>query len=111
MPCRDEQPMHGRPSCAWENFKTPLLRTFPGDVADIVWEHRLGGGVDGYVWKIKWADHGPFALRVVSAGLPRESVPFDRHTYCQSSSGNLSRPRGSDTGHFNENAKMPPSSR
>ncbi|KAK4241302.1 hypothetical protein C8A03DRAFT_12407 [Achaetomium macrosporum] len=38
--------------------------SFPGNSADIVWERRLGGVVDGYVWKVKWADNGPFAMKV-----------------------------------------------
>ncbi|KAK5999024.1 hypothetical protein PT974_01411 [Cladobotryum mycophilum] len=54
----------GPPNCTLEAFKTPQLRQCPFDPASMTWEARIDGGLDGYVWKVKFGDQGPFALKV-----------------------------------------------
>ncbi|KAK3328196.1 hypothetical protein B0T19DRAFT_184613 [Cercophora scortea] len=76
LPCCDEQPMIGHPACTWENFKRPLLRRFPFTPADISWESRLGGGVDGCVWKVKCSDQGPFAVKVFWESEPPPATRY-----------------------------------
>jgi hypothetical protein len=66
VPFRDDEFMIGSPDCSAKAFKTPLLRQCPFDLAMISWEARLGGGLDGYVWKVKFGHRGPFALKIVS---------------------------------------------
>ncbi|KAI5858238.1 hypothetical protein GGS23DRAFT_607749 [Durotheca rogersii] len=65
------------------NFRHPLLRKFPGDPAGISWQCRLGGGVDGYVWEVKYSNQGPFALELwenepppAAAEQTTESSPY-----------------------------------
>ncbi len=57
--------MIGPPSCTAADFKKPRLRRCPFDPADLRFEARLGGGLDGYVWKVYFGDEGLFALKVV----------------------------------------------
>lgn len=57
--------MVGPPKLDHEAFLTPKLRRCPFDPTTLVWAGRLGGGADGYVWKVKFGDQGPFALKVV----------------------------------------------
>ena len=67
IPFLDDAPMLGPPSCTAVDFKQPRLRRCPFDLEDMVIEARLGGGADGYVWKVRFGDeHGPFALKLVS---------------------------------------------
>ena len=75
VPFRDNALMTGPPSCTAADFKKPRLRRCPFDPAELRFEARLGGGLDGYVWKVDFGDEGPFALKVVSlvqAGSTRE---------------------------------------
>jgi hypothetical protein len=32
---------------------------------DITWIARLGGGLDGFAWKVAFGNQGPFVLKVV----------------------------------------------
>ncbi len=63
---RDDALLVGPPSCTAADFKKPRLRRRPFDPADLRFEARLGGGLDGYVWKVHFGDQAPFALKVVS---------------------------------------------
>ena len=66
VPFLDDKPMSGPPPCTAQNFKLPRLRHCIFDLSTITWEDRLGGGLDGYVWKVWFGETGPFALKVVS---------------------------------------------
>jgi hypothetical protein len=50
-------------------FKTSLLHQCPFDLTTISSGACLGGGIDGYVWKVRFGESGPFALKVVSWAL------------------------------------------
>ncbi|KAI8722334.1 hypothetical protein NCS52_00377000 [Fusarium sp. LHS14.1] len=74
VPFRDDELMEGPPSCSAEDFDLPRLRRCPLDLADIDWESssRLGGGLDGYVWKVWFKGDGPFVLKVFWDAEPPE---------------------------------------
>ncbi|KAJ2898885.1 hypothetical protein MKZ38_003605 [Zalerion maritima] len=61
---RDDAVMHGPPSCSMKDFMTPRLRRCPFDLATLSSSDSLGGGLDGYCWKVKFGDKGPFVLKV-----------------------------------------------
>lgn len=65
VPFRDDTLMVGPPSCTLEDFKMPRLRRCPFELASLTWEARLGGGLDGYAWKVRCGDEGPFVLNVI----------------------------------------------
>lgn len=66
VPFLDVSPMIGPPSCTEQAFEESLLRHCVLDPSTLVWEKRLGGGLDGYVWKVRFGNKGPFALKLVS---------------------------------------------
>jgi hypothetical protein len=68
VPFRDDELMEGPHSCSAADFDMPCLRRCPFNLADIDWESssRLGGGLDGYVWKVWFKGDEPFVLKVVS---------------------------------------------
>lgn len=66
VPFLDDKPMNGPPSCTEQDLKLPHLRQCTFDFNTIAWERKLGGGLDGYVWKVWFGEKGPFALKVVS---------------------------------------------
>lgn len=66
VPFRDDSLMLGPPSLTAADFKMPRLRRCRFDLATVSWEARIGGGLDGYVWKVKFGDEGPFIPKVVS---------------------------------------------
>lgn len=71
VPFLDDKPMSGPPSCTVEDLKRPHLRRCTFDFDTIIWGRRLGGGLDGHVWKVWFGEEGPFALKVVSAANDR----------------------------------------
>ncbi|RYP14967.1 hypothetical protein DL765_006035 [Monosporascus sp. GIB2] len=42
----------------------PRLRRCPFNLDSMVWEARVDGGVDGYVWEVRFGAQGPFVLKV-----------------------------------------------
>ncbi|KIH87517.1 hypothetical protein SPBR_05108 [Sporothrix brasiliensis 5110] len=56
--------MVGLPRCDLDDLGKPQLRKCPFDIDSISWLERLGGGRDGYCWKVKFGDKGPFALKL-----------------------------------------------
>lgn len=66
---RRDDLLEGEPSCFAADFKLPRLRRCPLDPATIDWSISscIGGGRDGYVWKVWFGDDGPYALKVVSS--------------------------------------------
>ncbi|SPO02451.1 uncharacterized protein DNG_05124 [Cephalotrichum gorgonifer] len=56
----------GDASCTAADFRLPRLRRSRFDAADINWERSslVGGGRDGYVWKVWFGEDGPYALKV-----------------------------------------------
>jgi hypothetical protein len=66
MPFLNEELMKGTPRFRGQDLRDPRLRRSTLDPKAIVFESRLGGGSDGFVWKVRFGDEGPFALKVVS---------------------------------------------
>lgn len=54
------------PAPIWENLAKPRLRRCPFELKDITWLEKLGYGRDGFVWKVKFKDETPYALKLVS---------------------------------------------
>lgn len=112
VPFRNDQCMAGPPSCSASDFKTPRLRRCPFDLTTINWNSssRLGGGLDGYVWKVWFGADGPYALKVVS--IPGACVGNQRlliHFFL--SSGTQNRLSSPTTSPSRENVRTPPFSR
>ncbi|KAL8366287.1 hypothetical protein RB595_004859 [Gaeumannomyces hyphopodioides] len=59
-----EDPMIGPPRYTWADLKTPLLRKSQYELKDIRWIQHLGGGIDGYCWKVVFGVQGPFVLKM-----------------------------------------------
>ncbi|SPQ26260.1 bce21ee6-5e8b-4ec3-aefc-9edd551823b1 [Thermothielavioides terrestris] len=80
IPFRDDAPMVGPPKTTAADFEMPRLRRCPFDQDSMVFEARLGGGLDGYVWKVRFGaqepHQGPFALKVFW-----DAEPVDFPTY------------------------------
>lgn len=66
IPFRDDAPMIGPPGTTAAEFDMPRLRRCAFNLDSMVWEARVDGGMDGYVWKVRFGAQGPFALKVVS---------------------------------------------
>lgn len=45
-------------------MRQPMLRKAVLDLKDIRWLEHLGGGMDGYCWKVAFGDQGPFVLKM-----------------------------------------------
>ncbi|OIW29682.1 hypothetical protein CONLIGDRAFT_654182 [Coniochaeta ligniaria NRRL 30616] len=73
---QDDTVLLGPPSLTAEDFKTPRLRRCKFDLATISWEARLGGGLDGYVWKVKFGEEGPFTLKLYWDAKPPADHPY-----------------------------------
>lgn len=70
VPFLNNELMVGPPGCCAKDFALPRLRQCPFALSSLSWEAQLGGGLDGYVWKVRFGNQGPFALKVVSMDLP-----------------------------------------
>lgn len=79
VPFRDDTLMLGPPSCTAQDFETPRLRQWPFDLATLSWEARIDGGLDGYVWKVRFGDQGPFILKVVGVAQAQQRLAFPFH--------------------------------
>ncbi|KAI1822676.1 hypothetical protein F4861DRAFT_540726 [Xylaria intraflava] len=66
-----DDPMDGRPSCSQEDFEQPRLRKCVFDLAaiDLKRSSRMGGGLDGYLWKV-WFGEQAFVLKVFWDAVP-----------------------------------------
>ena len=116
VPFLDDTRMSGPPFCTAENFALPRLRQCTFDPSTIVWEDKLGGGLDGYVWKVCFGEIGPFVLKVVSAvynPTQRAELYFLRPTslFFIISSGTPIRPTSITTMPPSGNARTLPSCR
>ncbi|KAH6607418.1 hypothetical protein Trco_003731 [Trichoderma cornu-damae] len=59
------------------DFKNPRLRRCVFDPDSVVFESRIGGGDDGFVWKVRFGDEGPFVLKIFWDQVPpRESGAY-----------------------------------
>ncbi|OAA63272.1 hypothetical protein SPI_03435 [Niveomyces insectorum RCEF 264] len=56
--------MEGPPNCGAADLRKPRLRKCAFDANNISWLERLGGGRDGYCWKVRFGDEGPFVLKM-----------------------------------------------
>ena len=107
--------MVGPPRATAADFEMPRLRRSPFDLDDMVWEARVDGGMDGYVWKVRFAGaEGPRVIKVVSG--PRETkgkklASFIDPRLRRSSSGTPSLSTFPPTMPHSENVKIPLSSR
>ncbi|RFU81618.1 hypothetical protein TARUN_566 [Trichoderma arundinaceum] len=76
-PFLNDEFMEGPPRFRGADLKDPRLRRCTFDPKTIVFESRLGGGADGYVWKVRFGDEGPFALKVFwDQTPPREAGTY-----------------------------------
>ncbi|PNP48727.1 hypothetical protein TGAMA5MH_00181 [Trichoderma gamsii] len=66
----NEQPMKGPPRFREADLKDPRLRHCAFDPETIVFESRIGGGKDGYVWRVNFGGEGPFVLKVFWDQVP-----------------------------------------
>ncbi|PNY19955.1 Uncharacterized protein TCAP_07433 [Tolypocladium capitatum] len=66
FPFLDSNWMHGPPGCSASDFKMSRLRRCTFDLAAIDWKSfvRIGGGLDGYLWKVSFGGDGPYAMKV-----------------------------------------------
>ncbi|KAM4057190.1 hypothetical protein HRG_004030 [Hirsutella rhossiliensis] len=64
VPFLDDSLMGGPLYCTLKDFELPCLRQCAFEPSTIAWEDKLGGGLDGYVWKVRFGEMGPFALKV-----------------------------------------------
>ncbi|SCN82870.1 uncharacterized protein FFB20_10519 [Fusarium fujikuroi] len=74
------------PSCPAADFKRPRLRRCLFDPTTIDWSHstRVGGGLDGYIWKVWFGADGPYALNVFwDANQPDFYHYFAAQSECQ----------------------------
>ncbi|KAM4059829.1 hypothetical protein HRG_002547 [Hirsutella rhossiliensis] len=55
-----------------EAFEQPQLRRCQFNLSQVDWERavRIGGGLDGYVWKVHFGSEGPYALKVFYDTFP-----------------------------------------
>lgn len=65
-PFLDDEFMEGPPRYRGSDYRQPRLRRSTFDPKTLVFESRLGGGDDGFVWKVRFGGEGPFAMKVVS---------------------------------------------
>lgn len=65
----DDRILDGPPSYSKSDFEKPRLRKCRFNVDDIDWEAStpLGGGLDGYSWKVFFGKEGPYVLKMVSS--------------------------------------------
>ncbi|CAG9984896.1 unnamed protein product [Clonostachys byssicola] len=66
LPFRDDEPLIGDPDCSWKSVQKHMLRACPFKLEDMIFEERLGDGIDGVVFKVS-IDGTPYALKVGSA--------------------------------------------
>ncbi|KAL2170666.1 hypothetical protein VTG60DRAFT_4508 [Thermothelomyces hinnuleus] len=83
-PFRDDAPMVGPPKTTAADFEMARLRRCPFDLDSMVWEARMGGGLDGYVWKVRFGNQGPFVLKVFWDAQPVDfPTYYAPHRECQ----------------------------
>lgn len=112
-PFRDDAPMVGAPGTTAADFEMPRLRCCPFNPDSIVWEARVGGGMDGYVWKVRFGAQGPFVLKAVS-GTQSPWSKRNRLAHQPSLVSSFGMPSPSTfplTMPRSENVRMPPSSK
>ncbi|KAG5758495.1 hypothetical protein H9Q72_013371 [Fusarium xylarioides] len=83
---RDDMLMSSPSSCSAADFKRPRLRRCLFDPATIDWSRssRVGGGLDGYIWKVWFGADGPYALKVFwDASQPDFHHYFAAQRECQ----------------------------
>ncbi|KAL8381318.1 hypothetical protein RB595_005537 [Gaeumannomyces hyphopodioides] len=77
IPFTTEEPLVGPPRYSWADLRKPLLRKCPFDLKDICWQQHLGGGYDGWCWKVSFGDQGLFVLKLFwDAKPPRGSMTW-----------------------------------
>ncbi|KAI1174874.1 hypothetical protein F4777DRAFT_579612 [Nemania sp. FL0916] len=78
----DENTLTGPPPTNWHEFKHPKLRQFPGHGARIKWLKYLGCGSEGIVFKARFGDGDPVAVKVFWLTLrPRYQCPMGKFKY------------------------------
>ncbi|KAF5621355.1 uncharacterized protein FTJAE_11326 [Fusarium tjaetaba] len=82
---RDDMLMSSPPSCSAADFKRPHLRRCLFNTANIDWSRssRVGGGLDGYIWKVWFGADGPYALKFWDADRPDFHHYFAAQRECQ----------------------------
>jgi hypothetical protein len=75
LPPLENEVLEGPPSTTWRDFIRPKLRRFPRHGAKIEWLDYLGHGIHGLVFKVKFGDDDPVALKIVSR-IPQRPSPL-----------------------------------
>ncbi|KAF5974095.1 hypothetical protein FBULB1_7927 [Fusarium bulbicola] len=86
VPFRDDVLMSSPPSYSAADFEKPRLGRCHFDPATINWRlsSRIGGGLDGYIWKVWFEADGPYALKVFwDADPPNFHHYFAAQRECQ----------------------------
>ncbi|KLU91897.1 hypothetical protein MAPG_10846 [Magnaporthiopsis poae ATCC 64411] len=84
IPFTTDEPMSGPAPYSWADLKKPLLRKCPFELKDIRWLKHLGGGMDGYCWKVAFGDQGPFVVKMFWDHEPEENMnPWSAQRECQ----------------------------
>ncbi|KAF4990525.1 hypothetical protein FDECE_14334 [Fusarium decemcellulare] len=62
----DDQTLDGPPSYFKSDFEKPKLRKCRFNIEDIDWDasEHIGGGLDGYCWKVVFGGEGPYVLKL-----------------------------------------------
>ncbi|KLU91024.1 hypothetical protein MAPG_09549 [Magnaporthiopsis poae ATCC 64411] len=63
-PFHTDEPMIGPPNYAFDSLRRPRLRKSLFEIEDIRWLQHLGGGIDGYCWKVAFGDKGPYVVKM-----------------------------------------------
>ncbi|POR31949.1 Uncharacterized protein TPAR_07839 [Tolypocladium paradoxum] len=74
----DDTMLQGEPCCSKAAFEHPRLRKCPYALSTVDWGKavRLGGGLDGYVWKVHFGTNGPYALKVFYDAEPPDIMHY-----------------------------------
>lgn len=73
-PFLNDEFMEGPPRYRGSDYRQPRLRRSTFDPKTLVFESRLGGGDDGFVWKVRFGGEGPFAMKVFWDQVPPQEA-------------------------------------
>ncbi|KAL8296302.1 hypothetical protein RB597_005648 [Gaeumannomyces tritici] len=76
IPFHTDEPMSGPARYSWADLRKPLLRKCPLELKDIRWLEHLGGGYDGYCWKVAFGNQGPFVVKLFWDDKPPENMYY-----------------------------------
>ncbi|EFX01077.1 hypothetical protein CMQ_6019 [Grosmannia clavigera kw1407] len=75
--------MIGPPSCTLNDLRRPRLRKCPFDIGSTTWIKPLGGGLDGYCWKVMFGNEGPYVIKLFWDREQRSRASFASKLECR----------------------------